>query len=62
MNFNRVELGRVVPFMKYPTSVVSLIFVPETLIWNEIMFPAPKLLNLTELVVSELMKSISKKI
>ena len=64
MNFNRVKLEHVVTFinvlafMKYLTSVVSLIFLPETFIWNETTFLAPNLLNL---VVNELMKSISKK-
>ena len=48
--------------MKYISSVASLIFLPETLIWNEIAFPASNLQNLAELVVNELMKSISKKI
>ena len=41
MNFNRVNLEHVVTFinvlafMKYLTSVVSLMFLPETFIWNE---------------------------
>ena len=34
MSFNRVKLGLAVTFMKYPASVVSLIFPPKTLIWN----------------------------
>ena len=48
-------------FIKYFTSVVSLIFLPKILIWNKITFPASHSLHLPELVVNELMKSISKK-
>ena len=36
MTLNRVKLGRAVTFMKYLASVVSLIFLPITLIWNNI--------------------------
>ena len=36
--FNRLKLGRPVAFMKYLASVVSLISLPKTLIWNEIAF------------------------
>ena len=46
--------------MKYLASVVSLIFLPKTLIWNKITFPASKSLSFAELVENELMKSISK--
>ena len=62
MALNRVKLGRVVTFMKYLASVVSLIFLAKTLILNKITFPTSDLLNLAELVVNELMKSIYKKI
>ena len=62
MTLNRVELGRAVTFIKYPTSIASLIFLPRTLIWNKMTFPASNSLNLAELVENELMKSISKKI
>ena len=58
MNLNRVKLERIVIFMKYLASVVSLIFLPKTLIWNQITFPASNLLNFAELVKNELMKSI----
>ena len=58
MNLNRVKLERIVIFMKYLASVVSLIFLPKTLIWNKITFPASNLLNFAELVKNELMKSI----
>ena len=60
--FNCVKQGRAVTFMKYLTSVVSLIFLPKTLIWNKTTFPASNSLNLAELVVNELMKSIYKKL
>ena len=40
MTLNRVKLGRVVTFLKYIASVVSLIFLALTLIWNKITFPA----------------------
>ena len=59
---NRVKLGRTVTFMKYLASVVTLIFPPVTLIWNNITLPPLYLLNLAWLVVNELTKSISKEI
>ena len=62
MTRNRVKLRRTVTFMKYLASVVSLIFLPKTLIWNKIKSPASNSLNLTELMVNKLMKSIFKKI
>ena len=62
MTLNRVKLGRAVTFMKYLASVVSLMFLAKTLIWNKITFPSSNLLNLAELVVNEPMKSIYKKI
>ena len=58
----QVKLGRAVTFMKYLASVVLLIFLPNTLIWNENTFWLSNLLNLEELVVNELTKSISKKL
>ena len=61
MTLNRVKLGRAVTFIKYFVSIVSLIFVPKTLIWSKITFPASNLLNFAELIKIELMKSISKK-
>ena len=48
--------------MKYLARVVSLVFLPKTLIWNKITFPASNPLNLAESAVNELIKSISKKI
>ena len=38
MILNRVKLGRAVTFIKYLAGVVSLIFLPETLIWNNFNF------------------------
>ena len=61
MTLNRVKLGRAVTFMKYLASVVSLIFLAKTLIWNKITFPASNLLNFAELVENESLKSIYKK-
>ena len=62
MTLNCIKLGRGVDFMKWLASVVSLIFLVETLIWNKITFPASNSLNLAELVVNEHMKSIYKKV
>ena len=62
MTLNCVNLGRPVTFMKYLASVVSLISLAKTLIWNKVTFPASNSLNLAELVVNEPMKSIYKKI
>ena len=62
MTLNRVKLPRAVTFMKYLASVVSLTFLLKNLIWNEITFPTSNVLNLVELVVNELIRSISKKI
>ena len=62
MTLNRLKLERAVTFMKYLASVVSLTFLLKNLIWNEITFPASNVLNLAELVVNELIRSISKKI
>ena len=61
MTLNHVKLGRAVTFMKYSTSIISLIFLPKILNWNKITFLASNSTNLAELVVNELMKSISKK-
>ena len=61
MTFNCQKLGRTVTFMKYVASVVSLIFLRKTLIWNKITFPASNLSNFAELVENESLKSIYKK-
>ena len=61
MALNPVKLRGAVTFMKYLVSVVSLIFLPKTLIWNKIPFLLSNSLNFADLVENELMKSISKK-
>ena len=61
MALNRVKLGAAVTFMRYLASVVSLIFLPKTLIWNKIAFLASNLLNFAELVENEFLKGIFKK-
>ena len=58
MTLNDVKLGHAVTFMKYLASIISLICLAKTLIWNKITFSALQLLNLAELVVNEHMKSI----
>ena len=58
MTLNRLKLGRAVTFMKYLASVVSLIFLVKTLIWNKINFPTSNLLNLSDMVKNEFMKSL----
>ena len=62
MTLNCVKLGCAVTFMKYLTSLVSLIFLAKTLIWNKITFPTSNLLNSAELVENETLKSIYQKI
>ena len=62
MALDRIKLGRAVTFMKYLTSVVSLIFLAKTFIWNKTTFPASNSLNYAELVVNEPTKDIYKKV
>ena len=62
MTLNRLKLGRAVTFMKYLSSVVSLIFLAKTLIWNKINFSTLNLMNLAELMENKPMKSIYQKI
>ena len=62
MILNRLKLGRTVTFMKYLASVVSLIFLAKTLIWNKISFLTLNLMNLAELVENEPLKTIYQKI
>ena len=62
MTSNRVKVGRGVTFTKYLASVVFLIFLALTLIWNKITFVAQNSLNLAQVVVNEPMNSIYKKI
>ena len=47
--------------MKYFAGAISLIFLAKTLIWNKVTFRLSNSLNLADLVVNELTKSISKK-
>ena len=61
MILNRIKVGRGVTFMKYLASVVYLIFLQEILVWKKISFSELNSLILAELVVNELMKSISQK-
>ena len=61
MTVNCLKLGPAVSFMKYLASVLSLIFLAKTLIWNKINFPTLNLMNLAELVGNEPMKSIYQK-
>ena len=62
MTLNCAKLGSTVSCMKNHASVVSLIFLPNTLTRNKIASRLSNLLNLEELVVNELMKSILKKV
>ena len=62
MTVNRLKLERAVTFMKYLASLVSLIFLAKTLIWNKINFPTLNLMNLAELAENEPMKNICQKI
>ena len=61
MIVNRLKLGCAITFTKYLASVVSLIFLAKTLIWNKMNFPTLNLMNLAELVENEPMKSIYQK-
>ena len=60
MTLNCVKLGRAVTFMKNLASVLSLIFLAKTLIWNKFTLPALNSLNYAELVINEPMKNICK--
>ena len=59
MSLNRVKLGCVVTFMKHLASIVSLIYLLETLTWSKTTFSASNSLNLVDLVVNELVKNMS---
>ena len=56
-----MTLNRAVIFKNYLASIVSLIFLAKTLIWNKIMFLLSNSLNFAELVENALTKRISKK-
>ena len=61
MNVNCIKLGRAVAFMEYLASVISLIILAKTLIWNKITFPVSNVMNFAELIENEPLKSIYKK-
>ena len=61
-DLNRVKLVRTLNLMEYLASAALLIFLQKTLIWNKITFEVSNSLNLAELLVNQLTKSISKKI
>ena len=61
MSLNRGKLRCAVTFIKYLASVVTLIFLALTLIWNKITFPTQKTLHLAQLVVNKAMNSMYKK-
>ena len=61
MTLNSVNIGHIVTSMKYRADVVSLIYLPKSLIWNKIKFPASTWLNFAEPAENELIKRISKK-
>ena len=60
MSLNRVKLGHAVTLIKYLASVISLIFLALTLIWNKITFAAENTLNLAQLMINKPMNSIYK--
>ena len=62
MKVNCPKLGLTVGFMKYLASVITLIFLSKTLIWNKITLRLANVLNLAELLVNELTKSIPQKV
>ena len=62
MTLNRVKLRRAFTFMIYFASIVPLIFLPKTLIWNKMTFLTSNSLNFAELVENELKKIIPQKI
>ena len=51
-NFNHVKPGRTFIFMKHFVSVVSSVLLPQTLIFNKMVFPASNWVSLPHLVVT----------
>ena len=47
-------VGRAIAFVKQLASIVFLIFLPTTLVWNKVALLALNLLNFPELVVNQL--------
>ena len=62
MALNLVKLGRAVTFIKYLYVIVPLIFLSKTFVRNKIRFRLSNSLNLAELMVNKLTKSVSTKI
>ena len=60
MTLNGVKLRLTVTFSKCLASAAYLMFLPKTLIWNKITFPASNLLNFSKLVENELVQCIFK--
>ena len=50
MTVNRLKLRLAVSFMEYLASVLSLIILAKTLIWNKINFPTLNLMDLAGLI------------
>ena len=50
MTVNRLKLRLAVSFMKYLASVLSLIILAKTLIWNKINLPTLNLMDLAGLI------------
>ena len=59
---NHIKLGRIVTFMKYFGSVISLIFLAKILFWNKIAFPELNSINVPDLVVDKPKKVFAKNI
>ena len=62
MALNLVKLGRAVTFIKYLYVIVPLIFLSKTFVWNKITLRLSNSLNLAELMVNKLTKSVSTKV
>ena len=62
MILDHAKLGLTFTFMKDFASVVTLSFLPKTLIWNKMAFLASNSLKLAGLAVNPLKKTIFKNI
>ena len=60
MILDHAKLGHIFSFMKDLASIVTLNFLPKTLISNKMAFPASNSLKLAGLVINQLKKAISK--
>ena len=54
MILDHVKLDRAVVFTKYIASVVSLVFLQKTLIWNKIVLPVSNSMKVIELLENKL--------